>query len=248
MLRGKLHILIIVFAVALSGAAQAAPVVFDKPLRTQSGEQTPKPDRRPLLLTCLYYPHFTLIRRRYDNREVGDYSVGPAGAPTSGCVEPGRGSFVSLMFGRLTGVKGNYVFLEDRFSAEYPESFGVFDGRTGLALIQDKMFGAWSAIRFAADGFALRYRRAYSSDCALLYGIATECWTAIKRATGLTDAMAPDCHAAYQQTKREYAGDMKYVMGTSASITYNVEARYGGGRLTYRAIPGDVTCSTRYRY
>ena len=106
------------------------------------------------------------------------------------------------------------------------------------------MFGTWSAVRFTADGFTLRYRRGFTSDCALMYGLATECWTRIKRATGLTDAMAPDCNAAYQKTKKLYGGDMKYVIRTAAKITYNAEVRYGRGKLTYTAMPGEVTCST----
>jgi len=250
MLRGN-PILACLFAGTVSAvAARAAPAMFEKPLGTETGSGQTR-YKWDVTWTCTRYPHFTVKAEYYGGSGADFFAVPDYGGPF-GCADRMRGERRLSAYGRLTGVRGDYVLLDDlgirADRQNQPLRFGFFDGTTGKSLLEDSMSGAWTSLQFTANGFVLRYRRVFQSDCSLRFGLATDCWTRIKRATGLTDAMGPDCRALYDAKRKatQYADQLPNVDRTPVMISYDVETRYEGGKTTFTPRPGKVDCALAY--
>jgi len=228
-------------AVTAFTAAPAASVGFDRPLKSEAIESGEQGEARRT--DCIYYPRFVVTVRYFGKTDRGEVNLVPRSARFA-CGDEVAPVEKRLTFARYVGVKGDFILTDYSYRGKQPTQFDIFDGRTGGRLISDQMQGEWTLARFTADGFVLRYRRVFTSDCPLKYGVATQCWTGIRHATGLADAMAPDCHALYDARRKtiQFADQLDAVDRTAVKLTYNAEARYSGGRLSYTALPGTVDC------
>jgi hypothetical protein len=234
-------------ALSLFAAMAAAPSLFDTPKDTQVVKLPADPENpqaKPKR-TCTYYPGFVV--KEIDMGEVGaaDLSITTISGEAPKCkrdiahevnIDPETWS------GYFKGAKGDFVFFdgEDGWNGGMP--FAVFSGKTGRKLFSDTRKGDTYAAIEAADGaLTLRYRRVWLAPCSMMAD-AKGCWKKIVAATSLEGSARPECAAAYRKEMErtpKFAGD---IPAMPSVISYEVETRHAGGKLTVTPRPGAVEC------
>jgi hypothetical protein len=234
-------------ALSLSSAMAAAPSLFDTPKNTQVVNlpaDPANPQAKPKR-TCTYYPG--LVVKEIDMGEVGaaDLSITAISGEVPKCerdiahevnIDPETWS------GYFKGAKGDFVFFdgEDGWNGGMP--FAVFNGKTGHKLFTDTRKGdTYGAIETAEGALALRYRRVWLAPCSMMADV-TGCWKKIVAATSLEESARPDCAVAYQKEMERTPKFASDVHALPSVISYEVEARHAGGKLTITPRPGSVEC------
>jgi hypothetical protein len=214
--------------------ASAAPAVagFDAPLKTEIIPTTGK-----AALHCLTFPNFLLKWEEDGPITPVIYILKGKGPWTCAATMKGELHFGSWPIVR---VKGPYIVLHYNPRAAYGSPFTVFDTRRWRYVDAAMTIGDFTAVRLDGEVLVLDYRRQVSPECSLYYGDATECWGIVKKQSGLTDAMMPDCRTPYEKAKRER--DVADITDYPAIVTYNAEARIADGKVTYMARSGLLTC------
>ena len=238
-----------VFAIVLlwaAGGPASAAIVYDKPLSTETITAPGPSWRGNVTYTCWHYPLFTVKQEIYGKEPSGAFSIEPGNSKR--CEVRGTNGR-HLAYGVRHGVKGRFLTILPEAKDQALSYIYLVDSqakqRWAIALGGDSN-GHLETPVFSSDAVTLRYQRVYMARCSIFYGPLTACWTSIKADTGLTDDMAPDCRPAYEaRRKKDGATGEKFNL-RSSQITYRVEARFSGGKLTFAPLPGPVTCKPGY--
>lgn len=230
--------------VAAFSAASAAVDVFDKPidkkviaLPADPANPQAKPNR-----SCFSYPGFVV--KQIDLGEKGAEELSIAANATAGCQAKIAGEVIIKSddwAGYFLGAKGPFIFFnaDDGLNGGLP--FAVF-APTGKKLFEDSRQGdAFKSIAVTAGALVMRYRRVWLAPCSLMAD-AKGCWKTIMTKTSLSEAAQPDCSKAYRDEMARTPKFAKEIPKLKSVIAYNVEARYGGGKLTFKPEAGPVTC------
>jgi hypothetical protein len=195
--------------------------------------------------TCTYYPGFVV--KEIDMGEVGaaDMSITAIHGEAPKCerdithevnIDPETWS------GYFKGAKGDFVFFDsgDGWNGGMP--FAVFNGKTGRKLLSDTRKGDTYGAIEAADGtLTLRYRRVWLAPCSLMAD-AKGCWKKIVAVTSLAESARPDCAAAYHKEMERTPKFASDIPAMASMISYEVETRHAGGKLSITPRPGSVEC------
>jgi hypothetical protein len=234
-------------AACLLLAAAPAHAGFDAPLKKQVVQVWSDVGRRSVqvTLTCYYYPTF-MVAEIKDSREPISVSAVEPGS-NQRCEENSKSE---TRWGALRGVVGDFLFFDGGSAGSHGErAFEITNSHSQMVTWESRI-GDFQSIHLAPGGFVLRYRRVFRHNCSLYYGGATECWGEIKAKTGLTDASTPECRGAYEDLTREYKKKWperaKDVKSHSASTSYDVEARFLDGKMSFTALPGPAECWPSY--
>lgn len=238
-------------AIALGLSALAAapvPDVFDKPVETKVIRLTDWPFNQPRpKRTCTYYEGF--MEKETDLGEIGadKQSVTPIAraAKAPACVAKTMGErFITAdnWQGYFKGAKGEFLFFDDGDGVNGGLPFTVFSAKTGKKLFDDSRQGAtFKAITLMDRALVMRYRRVWLAPCSLMSD-AKGCWKKITAATTLPEPARPDCSADY---RKEIARTPQYaaeIRNDPSVIGYDVEARFAGGKLSIKPLPGRTAC------
>jgi hypothetical protein len=226
------------------------PAVFDKPVSTQVIPLPPDPNNlwAKNKRSCYYYPNF-MVKEEVDpamkGAELAIVQI-TKGAKNPPCDMKNAGEIIITgkeWSGYFYGVKDDYVFFNaaDGNSGGYP--FAVYSGVTGRKLFKDSRHikDDLTMVQSLGKGLELRYQRAFAASCSL-FADAKDCWPKIVKATGIVAAAPPDCSKSYQAEIKRSPEFASQVSKSPSMIGYKVNARYAGGILTIKAIPGPVQC------
>jgi hypothetical protein len=234
-------------ALLLSAATAAAPSLFDAPKNTQVVKlpaDPANPQAKPKR-TCTYYPGFVV--KEIDMGEVGaaDLSITAISGEAPKCerdiahevnIDPETWS------GYFKGVRGDFVFFDGEDGLNGGMPFAVFSGKTGRKLFSDTRKGdAYAAIEDADGALTLRYRRVWLAPCSMMAD-AKGCWKRIVATTSLGETAPPDCTAAYKKEMERSPKFASDVHALPSVISFEVEARHAGGKLTIAPRPGPIEC------
>jgi hypothetical protein len=225
--------LALAFCAALSGlspapALSATPALFDTPakiLRLPLAGDPANPGAKAQL-SCFYYPHFMV--KEVDLGELGaeQLSLIPiaagqkkptcvrANVPTEMVVSPDDWT------GYFWGVKGSYVFFSAGDGWNGGMGFVIFAAGEAKKIFEDAA-KTWRSIKLTASGLSMRYQRVYEAPCSLLADQAA-CWKQIGQDTGITDANAPDCTAAYALEQKRTPAFATQVLSDPTVFDYDV--------------------------
>lgn len=214
-------------------AITPASAGFDAPLKTEIIPTTGK-----AVLHCQTFPNF-LLKWEVDGEITPVIYILKGKGPWA-CASTMKDE---LHFGSwpMVRVKGPYIVLQYPPQADYGSSFTVFDTRRWRYVEAASVIGDFTAIRLDGEALVLDYRRSVAPECSLYYGVATECWGIVKKQSGLTDAMMPDCRTPYENAKREL--NVADITDYPATVTYAAELRIVNGKATDTSRPGPVTCA-----
>jgi hypothetical protein len=221
---------------------------FDAPLKKLVVQVWRDVDGRSaqITVTCYYYLTFMVKVTKGDRAPNSEHSaIEPGSNPR--CEE--KSSTEYLGWGSFRGVVGGFIFFDGGSPGDHGEQpFSVSNSQGHMIL--DWRVGDFQSIHLAPGGVVFRYRRLFRYGCSLYYGGATECWGEIKAKTALTDAATPECRDAYEAKYQEYKKKIpeyaKDVRTHSVTVSYNVEARYQYGKISYAALPGPAACWPSY--
>jgi hypothetical protein len=237
-----------VFIALIGGGILLAPAKareslgpLDQPLAKETVTlPADKEHAKGLVRTCYRFAGFVIRAERETGNWADQYTVVPPSKDRQACRHPAKSELHIGVWSRLLGVKDRYVFFASKYQGAETTNYGVKSNRSANTLFEESTASDFAVADAGPGRFVLRYRREYVADCSLYYGAATECWGKVKAATGLTDAMLPDCRAAYEREKKKR--DVAEIVSYPAQLSYNAEARWRGGKLTYAARPGPVAC------
>lgn len=191
-------------ALAPARSVAAATSPFDAPLkvvRVPLPRDADNPKSRPKV-SCFYFQRFMV--KEVDLGEVGAQQLSilptPAGPAKVACREAnGPGERVvdpKDWSGYFDGVRGAYVIFTSGDGWNGGMGFAVYSAATGKKVFDDTYRSRFQSLEPAPAGLTLRYLRVYAAQCSI-GSDAAGCWRQIRRATGLTDSMPPDCAALY---------------------------------------------------
>lgn len=251
---GFARLLVRILAVCLLCTAAAAEAGFDPPLaktvvRTTMPPMNGSAPDTPIsvTVTCAYYQGFMLKTTDGDPNWPNRIVVVHGEKIPCMAKNPGERP---IWWGRFRGVKGGYIFFNSGNIREHGEDDSTILDSTGRMVTVDDKIGPFESIRIEAGALVLRFRRTAGFSCSLYYGAATGCWGEIKAKTGLTDASTPQCRDAYEalivKYKEKHWDGVQRVWDHAASVTYNVEERIDGRKITYTARPGPAECWPTY--
>lgn len=214
--------------------------LFDPPMHKQTLPLPPdplNPQTKPTL-SCFYYPH--LMVKQVDLGEKGAAQLSvllvPSGQGQPACRRENATdeTVIAGWSGYFRGVRAGYVFLDGDDGWNGGGRFAVFGPYTRRIVFNDvaAQLHAVEVIRLPQPPdqrpsyenlLALRYRREYQAPCSLRAN-ARQCWSLIRRATGLTQVTGPDCSASYlAQEKHAPPGRLAEVRADPSVIEYDVE-------------------------
>jgi hypothetical protein len=236
--------------------ANASSLLYDKPLHETHTTLPSDPDNRQLKpkLSCFYYPDFMV--KQVDLGEQGAEQISilhrakdqeepqclRANVKDEIVIDPRAWS------GYFEGVKGYFIFLSADDGYFHGLSFGVFSASDGRKIFEDDQKIDKGAITFTIiealndlnnetdSSIMLRYGRVYVALCSLRTN-EKSCWSSIKRITGLTETVPPDCKTDYEAEKKAYPDNVKEIDSFPSVITYDVEVVLSPRNTALRVIP-----------
>jgi hypothetical protein len=224
---------------------------FDKPLReihTPLPGDPYNPQAKPML-SCFYYPNFMVKQIDLGEKGAEQISILPYWIKDNKeppCLRANATDEMVInsraLLGYFEGVKNDFVFLE---SAEGPAGglfFGVFNAVEASKVFVDAAKWTKNSAEFTSlvvlnypkddndndSALELHYRRMYRAPCSLRAD-EKNCWSLIRKITGLTEVSPPNCAAAYEAMEKEYPGDAKGWKTDPSVITYDVEVVLDSG-------------------
>lgn len=233
-----------VFA-AVFASAGAAPDVFDKPidkkviaLAADPANASAKPKR-----SCFVYPGFVVKEVDLGEKGADELSIARLKTAKPECTPKIAGEVIIKSHdwaGYFLGAKGPFAFFnsDDGLNGGLP--FAVFDAHTGKKLFEDSRQGdAFKSVTVADGALAMHFRRVWMAPCSLM-DHEKGCWKTVVAVTSLSER--PDCTKAYRDEMARSQKFAKEIPKLRSVIAYNVEARYTGGKLTFKPEAGPVAC------
>jgi hypothetical protein len=238
-----LRFIVCVSSIVLVTGSKAA-VVYDEPLTIENHSIPAARGQLAQTYICRRFPGFVLKSVRWEDRTTfDDHFVQPYRREAPSC-RPEAPWTPSSVIGSVSGVLGRFIVRESVYQDR--DDIGVYDTATGQDVLTATATAAPESMRLTGDGFVLRFRRVYEAPCSLYYGTATACWAEVRAATGLTEAMLPDCAARYEMVGKKWSIPAEKMRTHRSQLFYAVEACYSGGKLTYAALPGEALCRASY--
>lgn len=163
-------------------------------------------------LTCFYYDQFMVKQIDLSEKGADQLSIIPftTHAKLPACQKKNvAGEMIvdpKVWSGYFKGVKSHYVFFDGDDGWNGATPFAIFDARTGKKIFDDASMGEIKFIQNSTT-VGLTYRRAYQAPCSVVVD-GKKCWEKIMQATGIRDARAPDCAAAYRKSNLQFAHNL----------------------------------------
>jgi len=229
---------IVLGAALFNTGIRAAPPsnLFDKSSREQHVALPANADRSEAKLSCFYFPNLLVKQLQVVDEQGARLSTVyiPTGkaAPVCRAQQAEGESPLADADGVFMGARRGYVFVQGE------QGFAVYSGDRRIFFDQGSAPQSLAPIRQARDPelrpwyndpLVVRYRRDYVAPCSMRSD-AAHCWSTIKQATGLTQATAPSCDAAYAAMEKQVPADQRQGVRDDASVlSYSVEVVFDAG-------------------
>ena len=227
-----------------AGTANAASTLFDAPTKVVRLPLPRDPDNpgAKARVSCFYFPGFMV--KEVDLGEKGAESLSITSAVRRsgqvGCRrETGSGERVIApgdWSGYFTGAKAGYVFFDADDGWNGGMGFAVFSATDGKKVLDDAAKSSFRSIIATPAGLSLTYTRVFPAPCSLR-DPGLDCWSRIKKDTGLT-GVAPNCVAAYAREQKRTPAFAQQVLKDPTVIDYDVKAAIQGGARTITPATG----------
>jgi hypothetical protein len=244
-------IALFIICAALPAAAFAAPKdpgLFAKPENVTRVPLAPDPEnpQAKAELSCFQFKDFAVKQLDRGEKGAAQLSILPlAAGEKPACTEENAANELVIegsdWSGYFKGVKDNFVFFDADDGWNGGVGFAVFAATDGKKLFSDTARNGLRTLTIAGTALTLRYTRVYGAPCSL-YADAKGCWKAIQEETGITQAQAPDCSAAYKAAVKETKGDAKQIAAVPSVIEYEVEVMLDTSTQKITAKPGKMGC------
>jgi hypothetical protein len=228
-------------------SAKDAGGLFDKPINVVKiplPADPLNPQAKPML-SCFYFQDFAV--KQVDRGEVGaeQLSIVPlAGREHYQCREANADgeSLVDAKewSGYFKGAKGSYIFFDAADGTNGGLGFAVYSAPAAKKIFEDVSMG-FHGIAQSPSGIALSYRRAFAAQCSL-FADAARCWAKVKQDTGLTQALPPDCAAAYKREQQRTKAVAQEVAQDPTVFYYEAETVLANDRSKISPAPGKLSC------
>lgn len=225
-------------ASVLVQAGNAFPL-FDKPLReirTPLPRDPENPQAKPVL-SCFYYPNYMV--KQVDIGEKGaELSIVPYWLKENKKPRCVRANVTDEMVfewsGYFGGVSGDFVFLVSADGSDGGLIFAVFNAVNASRIFVDSEkvnkyeidFVSFTILDYPKNdrdsARDLHYRRVYRAPCSLRAD-EKNCWSLMRRITGLTEPSPPSCAAAYEAERKRSPENASSLLTDPSVITYDVE-------------------------
>jgi hypothetical protein len=237
--------LVLAFSPAWAGGSS---LLFDKPLHETHKPLTNNAYNPGIksMLSCYYYPNFMVKEVYLGEKGARQLSILPYWMKDNKkppCLRANAtDEMVMVWSGYFEGVKNDFVFLESADGSNGGSFFGVFNAVEASKIFVDAAKWIKNSAEFTSlvvlnypkndndndPALELRYRRLYRAPCSLRAD-EKNCWSLIRKITGLTEVSPPNCAAAYEVEEKESPEDAKSLMTDPSVITYDVEVVLDSG-------------------
>ncbi|MGA3080038.1 MAG: hypothetical protein ABSD44_01500 [Terracidiphilus sp.] len=201
------------------------------------------------MLSCFYYPNFMVKQVDLGEKGAEQLSILPYWVKDNKeppCIRANAKDEMVIdsraLLGYFEGVKNDFVFLESADGFDGGSFFGVFNAVEDSKIFFDAAKWIKNSAEFTSlvvvnypksdndndSALKLRYRRVYRAPCSLRTH-EKNCWSLIRKITGLTESLPPNCSAAYEAMEKEYPEDAKGWKTDTSVITYDVEVVLDSG-------------------